>query len=133
MIKDIYDFNTQLLKVKTNGPKLLDSNERNWLLTALHEEIEEFLEATEKESLIGCVDSLLDLTYFAIGGCVRLGLTAEQIQNCFTAIHKANMGKKQGIKPSRPQNGTIADAIKPEGWEAPEEAINKILFPKETK
>jgi predicted HAD superfamily Cof-like phosphohydrolase len=128
MIKEIYDFNTKLLGVKTGQLALLTANERNWLLTALHEEIEEFLEATEKQSLVDCIDSLLDLTYFAIGGCVRLGLTAEQIQDCFNAIHKANMLKKQGIKASRPQDGTVADAIKPEGWEAPEETIKKILW-----
>jgi len=128
MIKEIYDFNTKLLGVKTGQLALLTANERNWLLTALHEEIEEFLEATEKQSLVDCIDSLLDLTYFAIGGCVRLGLTAEQIQDCFNAIHKANMLKKQGIKASRPQDGTVADAIKPEGWEAPEKAIKKILY-----
>jgi len=128
MIKEIYTFNTQLLGVKTGQPAFLTPNERNWLITALNEEIEEFIDATEKQSLSDCVDSLLDLAYFAIGGCVRLGLTEDQIQECFNVIHKANMAKKQGVKASRPQDGSVADAVKPEGWEAPEKAIKKILW-----
>jgi len=129
MINEIHEFNTKLLGVNVPQPTLLPLAERNWLLTALHEEIDEFLQATEQESIVDCVDSLLDLVYFAIGGCVRLGLKPQQIEQCFNAIHSANMAKKMGIKESRPQDGSVADAIKPAGWVAPEKVMKTILFP----
>jgi len=133
MIKSIYEFNTQLLGVKTGNPKLLDKSELDWLLVALNEEIQELVEADEKRSLVDCIDSVLDLAYFAVGACVRMGLTEEQIEGCFRAIHHANMTKKMGVKESRPQDGSIADAVKPIGWQPPEKAIENIVYRKGTQ
>jgi len=128
MINEIYTFNTELLGVKTGNIRQLPEQEFNWLLVALNEEIDEFIEAYNKQSIVDCVDSLLDLTYFAIGGLIRHGLTAEQIEKCFNAVHSANMTKKIGQKASRPTDGSVADAIKPDGWIAPEKVIKDILF-----
>lgn len=125
MIKSIYEFNTRLLGVKTGQPHRLDKSEKDWLLSALNEEITEFESA---ESIVDEIDGLLDLVYFAIGGCVRMGLTEDQIEGCFKAIHNANMGKKMGVKDSRPQDGSIADAVKPIGWQPPEQAIERIVY-----
>ena len=130
MIKDIYEFNTKLLGVKTGQPKMLEKAEADWLLVALAEEITEFEDATD---VVNKVDSLLDLAYFAIGGCVRMGLTAEQIEGCFNVIHRANMAKKMGVKESRPQDGSIADAVKPAGWQPPEAAMERIIYLKGTQ
>lgn len=131
MIKSIYEFNTELLNVQTGTPRLLERAEFNWLNSALLEEIGELHTARDAESITESVDSLLDLAYFAIGGCVRMGLTAEQIEECFQTVHNANMEKKMGVKESRPQDGSIADAIKPSDWMAPEELMERIIFRKE--
>ena len=128
MINSIYEFNTKLLGVKTGKPNLLTDAEHSWLVMALQEEIEELEEARTNESVVDCVDSLLDLAYFAIGGCVRLGLTADRIQECFETIHNANMAKKMGVKQTRPQDGTVADAVKPAGWQSPEQTMFHIIF-----
>lgn len=128
MIKSIYEFNTQLLGVKTGQPRLLEKAELDWLIVALNEEIQELVEADEKRSLVDCVDSVLDLAYFAVGACVRMGLTQDQIEGCFNAIHTANMRKKQGVKESRPQDGSIADAVKPSDWVAPEKVMERVIF-----
>jgi predicted HAD superfamily Cof-like phosphohydrolase len=128
MIKEIHEFNTKLLDVKTGSICFPSQQEQQWLVGALREEIDEFLDAKRAQSIIGCVDSLLDLAYFAIGGCVRFGLNPEQIEDCFQAIHAANMAKRKGVKESRPQDGTVSDAVKPEGWIAPEVAMQKILY-----
>tara|TARA_R110000744_G_scaffold21338_5_gene55367 strand:+ start:1309 stop:1728 length:420 start_codon:yes stop_codon:yes gene_type:complete len=132
MIKDIYEFNTEILEVKRKGPKLLEEVEINWLIGALREEIQELIDANEIKDLVGCVDGVLDLAYFAVGACVRMGLTKNQIEDCFQVIHTANMAKRKGIKESRPQDGSIADAVKPIEWEPPELAMAKIIF-KNTK
>lgn len=129
MIKSVYKFNTELLGVKTGNPHLLKDSEQAWLMLALREELNEFDTAHHSDSLVDSVDALLDLVYFAIGGCVRMGLTAEQIEECFNTIHQANMNKKMGVKESRPQDGSVADAIKPTDWVAPEEKMKAIIFP----
>jgi len=128
MIKRIYNFNTQLLNIPTGEPRLLEQKEFNWLNVALNEEIEELKDAMAEQSIVGCVDSLLDLAYFSIGGCVRLGLTAEQIEECFNTIHSANMRKKMGVKETRPTDGSVADAIKPADWVSPETIMETIIF-----
>ena len=128
MIDEIFEFNTKLLGVKIGEINQLQKSEFDWLVVALNEELGEFIDAHNEQSIVGCVDSLLDLTYFAIGGCVRMGLTPKQIHQCFDAIHNANMAKKMGMKKSRPTDGTVADAIKPDGWVAPETQMIQILF-----
>ena len=127
MIPQIYEFNTKLLNVKTGQVKTLEKAEFDWLLGALFEEIDELREAYDKNQIVDAVDALIDLSYFAIGGLVRMGLTQEQMEVCFSAIHQANMNKKSGVKETRPQDGSIADAVKPANWEAPEEQIKRIL------
>lgn len=129
VIKSVYEFNTQLLGVKTGTPKLLDKAELDWLLVALKEEIQELIEAHEKQSIVDCIDAVLDLSYFAIGACIRMGLTQDQIEKCFQIIHNCNMSKKMGVKESRPTDGSIADAVKPSGWQPPEERMKRIIYP----
>lgn len=128
MISEIYEFNTKLLNVKTGNPNSLTKAEFDWLLGALFEEIDELREAHDKAQIIDAVDALIDLSYFAIGGLVRMGLTEQQIQECFNTVHQANMAKKQGIKDTRPTDGSIADAIKPADWKAPEEKMKEVIF-----
>lgn len=127
MIQEIFKFNTELLGVKTGTPRMLEKAEFDWLIVALNEEITEFIEAKEKGDMVGCVDSLLDLAYFAVGGCVRMGLTQKQIEQCFSFINNANMMKKQGMKETRPTDGSVADAVKPADWVAPEQQMKLEL------
>lgn len=127
MIKEIYQFNTELLGVETGKPRMLDRSQYDWLIVALNEEIAELDEAHTKQSMVGCVDSLMDLAYFAIGGCVRMGLTQTQIEQCFAYIHNANMNKKLGMKSTRPTDGSVADAVKPIDWIAPEAQMELLL------
>jgi hypothetical protein len=129
MIKEIYTFNTELLGVKTGTVKTLDKPEFDWLLGAFFEEIEELRQAFERNQTVEAVDALFDLSYFAVGALVRMGLTQSQMEECFNAIHQSNMAKKSGVKETRPQDGSIADAVKPTDWQAPEEKMKAILFP----
>lgn len=127
MIKDVLYFNESVLKLSRLTPALLSPQEANWLVKALHEESAEFLEAHLVEDLPGAVDALVDLLYFTIGGLYRLGLNADMIGACFLAVHKANVTKKLGVKESRPQDGTVADAVKSHDFIGPEKVIAEIL------
>lgn len=125
MIEEICTFNSEALNIKPEDLKRLEGNDREWLITALKEELTEF---QDSETLVDDVDALLDLCYFAIGGLYRAGLTPEQIRGSFDAIHNANMAKKVGVKENREGFDGVTDAVKPEGWKSPEEKIEEIIY-----
>lgn len=140
MFAEVIAFNVMIGNQVKDKPTLLAEKEVDWLYAALQEEAEEFLDANEflpesereegdpaQPSIVNSVDALLDSIYFAIGGLHRMGLTAEQMQACFTAIHEANMGKKRGVVDKRPNDGTVSDAVKPVGFKDPAARIREIL------
>ena len=88
-------------------------------LDFLHEELGE----TEKAAQSGIpldqeeiVDGLIDLCVVAIGTLDALGVDPHKAWN---EVHKANMTKEVGVKPSRPNPLGLPDLIKPEGWVGP--------------
>lgn len=128
IIDKVHYFNTEMLEVKTTQVDILLPSEAQWLEGALMEEIDEFREACAADDPVGMVDALIDSLYFAIGGMVRMGLSADQIRECFNAVHRSNCRKKRGKKEGRENfGGDVADAFKPEGWVGPEEQIKIIL------
>ncbi len=127
MINEIVYFNREVLGVTRDKPALLTDEETRWLRRALLEEVDEFVEAHAAEQLPMAVDGLIDLIYFAVGGLYRLGLNEDQIRECFLAVHNANLTKKRGVKATRPQDGSVADAVKPEGFVDPVTVIERIL------
>lgn len=127
MVPEVVFFNREVLGVTRDGPQLLSEEETRWLRRALLEEVDEFCEAHAAEQLPMAVDGLIDLIYFAIGGLYRLGLDEAKITECFLAVHNANLSKKRGVKPSRPQDGSVADAVKPADFVDPVTVIERIL------
>lgn len=122
----IFEFNETVIGVNRAEVGPLDQAEAEWLRKALIEEVEEFVEAAAAQDVVKAVDSLLDKVYFAIGGLRRMGLTREQATACMATIHEKNMTKKRGGLAKR--GGFEADAVKPEGFVPPEQAIHNILF-----
>ncbi len=96
-------------------------------LAQLREEIDEVQEAYEKGDFVGLIDGLIDIDYFLKGVVYKHGLTIEQYHELFVLVHEANMEKKLGVKENRQGFGDAADAIKPQGWVAPEERIRAKL------
>tara|TARA_R100000781_G_scaffold105201_1_gene69002 strand:- start:32 stop:415 length:384 start_codon:yes stop_codon:yes gene_type:complete len=125
MITEIYKFNRQVLgRAETQMVLPLDLPEHEWLVAALKEEVQEFEDSkTPAEE----VDALIDLCYFAIGGLSRLGLSEQQAWECFDAVHNANMTKKIGVKVTRPNDGSVDDAVKDETFKDPVEKIKEII------
>lgn len=79
----------------------------------LQEEIDEMKDAKSAEDI---VDALIDLVVVAIG---TLDAFAVDGQQAWDEVLEANMAKKAGVNPSRPNPLGLPDLIKPEGWEAP--------------
>lgn len=127
IINQVFDFNEHVIGVpadKALNP--LTEAEATWTAKAFREETDEFETAFADQDIVKMVDSALDLVYFAIGTCKRMGLTREQTAACFAAIHTANMTKKKGKVAARGDFGD--DAAKPADFVPPDQAIGRILF-----
>ena len=82
-------------------------------LAMMREELREFEDAVESQSLPDLADALVDLVYFAKGTANLMGLPW---QSLWDEVHKANMAKERGTT----KRGFKVDAVKPEGWQPPD-------------
>lgn len=121
----IEQFNEQVVGVQTGfgpPPRGMTPDLAKWLLSALEEETTEFFEAA---NAIEQFDALVDLCVFSIGGLLRMGLSASQVEQGFHAVMDANFQKKAGSQDKRPG---AADAVKPEGFVGPEKRLADIMW-----
>lgn len=95
-------------------------------LKQLNEEIHEFETADEASDLVGQVDAMLDLVYFALGILYKMGLSPLEINTLFTAVHNANMTKAIGKKKGREVEGAV-DAVKPADFIDPKIIIEGVI------
>jgi predicted HAD superfamily Cof-like phosphohydrolase len=126
-VEAVVEFNHKLLGIEPRAIAPMSDNEVKHLMKALREEVEELGDGHAQEDVIECVDALVDIMYWSIGGLHKLGLTPEQILACCQIVHEQNMEKKQGKVASRAQEG-VPDAVKPQGWVSPQERMGKLLF-----
>lgn len=122
----VVEFNREILKIEQREKAPLNTEEFEISIKCLQEELNEFMDAYNAGDYIGCIDAMIDMRYFAVGVMYKMGLTADEIVHCDTAVHEANMEKKLGVN-FRRGNGAAADAIKPADWVSPEERITNIL------
>ena len=125
-VDQVVEFNQRVLKIDQREVDMLKPNEFEISMKCLQEELDEFEEAFKSGDIIGCIDAIIDLKYFAVGVMYKMGLTPENMKLCMTAVHEANMEKKLGVVAKRATEGA-ADAVKPAGWVSPEERIANIL------
>ncbi|MGY8867811.1 MAG: nucleoside triphosphate pyrophosphohydrolase family protein [Methylophagaceae bacterium] len=95
-------------------------------LDFIEEEFDETLKAIVEDDAEEIVDGLIDLCVVAIGTLDAFGVDPYK---AWDAVHKANMGKVVGVKPSRPNPLGVPDLIKPEGWTAPSHEGNHGILP----
>ncbi|AJD82871.1 hydrolase [Achromobacter phage 83-24] len=109
-------------QVKVMAPRLLGESRMAARIEHLSEELLELNEAYEKRDMGETVDGLIDLIYIAISTLSEMHVNASRV---FSAVHEANMQKVNGTVAKRPNAGNH-DAVKPEGWKAPD--INKAIY-----
>lgn len=103
-----------------------DESHRDMLVKTIHDPLNAFESAALNGHYIQSALQMLG-TFKAISNVMlNINMTPLIIEKCMLAVHKANMTKKRGVKAERGDLG-VADAVKPEGWVAPEEAIKAIL------
>lgn len=125
-VDQVVDFNQRVLKIEQRNIDMLKASEFELSMKCLQEEIDEFEEAFKNGDLIGCIDAIIDLKYFATGVMYKMGLAPSTMKLCMTAVHEANMEKKLGVNAKREVDGAV-DAVKPANWISPEERIIEIL------
>lgn len=135
---DVIEFNQEIIGL---GPtEYLNPERLQWFKNTINEELGEFEAANEKykmdyeaskrinvtedqllEDKVDMIDAIMDLIYFALGRLYEIGCTEDDFVAMWNAIHHANMTKKRGNK----GRGSDDDAIKPEGWQGPEQVFIK--------
>ena len=90
-------------------------------LLMCNEELHETMQAVNNGDAEEVVDGLVDLCVFAIGTLDVFGVDANK---AWDEIYKANMAKKAGVKPGRPNRFGLPDLLKPGGWTPPNHEEN---------
>lgn len=103
------------------GPSALSHEEKQFRISALQEELNEYAEA---DDLVKQYDALLDLIVFAVGTLERHGFP---LLSGFEAVMRANMKKEVGQNGNK-RGGFKRDLVKPVGWTGPEDDLAKILI-----
>ena len=91
----------------------------------INEELHETLQAMNTGNSEEIVDGLIDLCVFAIGTLDVFGVDANK---AWDEIYRANMDKKAGVKPGRPNPFGLPDLLKPGGWQGPNHEDNHGNF-----
>lgn len=92
----------------------------------IQEEFHETMKAYNAENPEEIVDGLIDLCVFAVGTLDVMGVDANK---AWDAIYEANMAKKAGVKPGRPNPFGLPDLLKPPGWTPPSHEGNHGNIP----
>jgi predicted HAD superfamily Cof-like phosphohydrolase len=99
----------------------------NFRMSFLDEELNETKKAVREKNAEEIVDGLIDLCVVAIGTLDSMGIDSYDAWN---KVLRANLQKKVGVKPERPNPLGLPDLIKPDGWKAPSHANNHGLLTK---
>lgn len=116
IIEEVTRFQLEIIGMPpATKPETLGTERMQWSVTAMQEEVNEFVVATEADNVIEAADALIDLIYFAAGRLYEMGVPASEI---WVDVQRANMAKRRGELSKRP-NSMGYDAVKPEGWQGP--------------
>ncbi|PIH59023.1 HAD family hydrolase [Paenibacillus sp. LK1] len=113
----------ELLYASSNGNKLKFNEFVHNLIKSIYDTYDKQLtKPFPEDRLIGQIDALIDIKYFAEGGLVEASVIPDKI---FDIVHNANMQK---IFPDgKPHYNEVGKVIKPDRWEAPEPKIEEEI------
>jgi len=121
MLRDVADFHELIRNDYADiTPSLVSEEYCLERARFIHEELTEFVEATNSGDIVGAADALADIVYVALGTAYKMGLPFDEI---WQAVQSANMHKVRGMT----KRGNKIDAVKPEGWVGPEAAIARAI------
>ena len=59
----------------------------------LQEEVAELNEALLDDNYVEVADAITDCIYILLGTAIEVGITGEQLEQCFAEVHRSNMSK----------------------------------------
>lgn len=127
-VKDI-----QVMQKKYKTPEWIEENPDKhdeflkFRVNFLREEMSELINAVDTDNDEEIVDALIDLCVVAIGTLTAFNVDANK---AWDEVLRANMNKKVGMKPSRPNKLGLPDLIKPKNWRGPNHKGNHGLLSK---
>lgn len=117
---DIRAFHEKFGLQTAQVPSYLTEDLFRFRLQFMQEELDEFAEAHENDSLINAADGLIDLVYVAQGTALLMGLPWMHL---WKTVHTANMQKVRALRIEDSKRGSKYDIIKPKGWTPPDHSI----------
>ena len=121
LLKDVETFQRDITGIEpASSPTLVSKEYAIDRANFMDEEICEFIAAAIAGDMVGVADALADIIYVAVGTALSMGIPLDKV---WDVVHAANMKKVKGIT----KRGIANDAVKPEGWISPEQAIAAIL------
>lgn len=91
-LKKVEIFHETFKQKNGTGPVLLDPKDYLLRYNLMLEETDEYIEACEKEDIVGIADALGDQLYILCGTILKHGLQ-HKIEEVFNEIHLSNMSK----------------------------------------
>lgn len=114
MLAEVERFNREIIDLDIpDKPTLLSHDRQRFATKFMQEEIGEFDRACTVGDIQEAADALIDLVYVALGRLVEMGIPPGPV---FQEVQRANMDKKRG----QTKRGDACDAVKPDGWKAPD-------------
>lgn len=111
-------FDIHIRKIPITLPLERAKKRYAWML----EEINEFLEASEKQDIVKQADAMIDTIYFALGTLVEIAIEPDEL---FYIVQNANMSK---LWPDGKQHyNEMGKVIKPKGWEDPHKKLELTI------
>lgn len=123
----VKEFHDKFSLPAEDTPRFPCEEDMNFRVKRQAEECEELWEAYLEHDIVGGFDALLDAVYIAVGTALRFGITPEQWDKGFAAVHAANMRKVRATHEGESKYKTTVDIVKPKDWTGPEEHLARIL------
>lgn len=115
-------FHTKFNQPVANTPTPLNKYRARLRYEWMMEEINEFLDATEKEDIVEQTDALIDTIYFALGALVEMGIMPDEP---FQIVQDANMSKLW--EDGTPHYNAEGKVIKPPTWQDPHTKLKDAI------
>jgi predicted HAD superfamily Cof-like phosphohydrolase len=129
LLGDVFEFHKAFHHPVLKTCAFPPQNRQEFRKAVLHEELDEFDEAYEKQDMAGMADAIVDLIYYAIGWALEYGVPLAKV---WQAVQDANMSKLWTYEECQ----TITEKRK-EGWSAkcvaPEGAPLVLTGPEATR
>ena len=89
----VKEFQTAFGQPVANRLNMLTSERCDLRHRILQEEVNELYSALFYNNHVEVADAIIDCIYILLGTAIEVGITGEQLEQCFAEVHRSNMSK----------------------------------------